>query len=209
MKNRKISINNPKSREVEQEYSLNLRDSLKKVKFFIVSLPEDYRRHKREFLLIVLMLLFVFIVTFILMIRGSFPDNESIYKYKRAQEKFILDHKTESGSRADYYEELLDNRFKELNYLGKNNLGQYISTASSRYSTTLGELSELIVQNNLSDQRKKITQKLPEYKKQLKMVHDSLFVKYGVIETLDQRWYLQRAMDSSDIFLEKLQALNK
>lgn len=141
--------------------------------------------------------------------RNASPDSSLFYKIKRGQEKLFLDRHSAPSSRVKYSRELLDNRYIELKYLGENNLEQYIDTASSRYSTTLSELSELIITNNLDDQRKELIVKLVEYKKSLRKVHDGLFLKYGVIETLNQRRYLQAAMDSSDIFMEKLQSPTK
>lgn len=205
LKIKNMATKNSKQNKTEINLPTDPNDLQKKIQLIFSSLKEYLKGRRKEIFYTPLIILLALLITFWISMKNSTPDSSLLYKIKRGQEKLFLDRDSNPSSRVKYQKELLDNRYKELKYLGENNLEQYIDTASSRYSTTLSELSELIITNNLDDQRKELMVKLGEHKRNIRKVHDGLFLKYGVTETLSQRWHLQAAMDSSDIFIEKLQ----
>ncbi|OGC47742.1 hypothetical protein A2886_01815 [candidate division WWE3 bacterium RIFCSPHIGHO2_01_FULL_42_13] len=80
------------------------------------------------------------------------PDFPELYKVKRLQEKIFFTLQSTPLRKVVYYRTLLNTRVQELQNLVKNRNYDYILSSSLRYSTTAGNLTELILQNDLSDQ---------------------------------------------------------
>lgn len=102
------------------------------------------------------------------------PDMETRYKIKRGIEKIEGLFAKFQGKRAQvtYLSNLSNIRLSELYYLASENKDSYIETASSRYITTLGQLTETIngdksydgkVKNYLQDHSKILTNLLQRY----------------------------------------------
>jgi len=78
--------------------------------------------------------------------------SSSLFYGKRIIENFILATKIKPEDRADYYSQLLDVRLKELQTLYDDEQFDLIISASLRYSTIAGRLTETIKTHNLTDQ---------------------------------------------------------
>lgn len=81
---------------------------------------------------------------------GANPDRID-YGFKRAQEKLFLGLKFSPQQKVDYYQTLLNNRLKELEYLTYNKKTYMLWQSSLRYSATAGQVTDLIISNNLKD----------------------------------------------------------
>lgn len=93
------------------------------------------------------------VLVIILLSSGANPDSPELYKVKRIQEKVFFIIQPTPARKAAYYRALLNIRAQELENLVKSKSYNYIVTSSLRYSATAGNLTELIKQNNLSDQK--------------------------------------------------------
>lgn len=73
--------------------------------------------------------------------------------------------KSSPEQKADYMSGLLDERLAELKYLVENRRIGYILSSSLRYSTTVGNLTNLIKENNLSDKIPAVQVQFKEHEK--------------------------------------------
>jgi len=79
---------------------------------------------------------------------GANPDRID-YGFKRLQEKLFLTLQFSKTQKVDYYQNLLNKRLKELEYLTYNKKTYMLWSSSLRYAATAGEATNLIIQNNL------------------------------------------------------------
>ncbi|MBI2601273.1 hypothetical protein HYW42_04965 [Candidatus Daviesbacteria bacterium] len=73
------------------------------------------------------------------------PSNQLLFGLKRFQENIFANFKQD---KLDYSNELLDKRVTELKQLANKEKSRYLWSASLRYSTTAGKITELIVAQN-------------------------------------------------------------
>lgn len=74
----------------------------------------------------------------------------------RILERITIFFKFSNSDKADYEKYLAEKRFSELKYAFDNGLGDYIEESSSRYSSYLGRLTELVVKNKMVDKKEEI-----------------------------------------------------
>lgn len=84
--------------------------------------------------------------------RNATPLTPTSFQVKRLQEKIFMKLKPTPQAKFRYYSFLLNERLKDLSAVAGDDDPSYILTTSLRYSTTAGELSDLIKSNNLTDQ---------------------------------------------------------
>ncbi|MFH1407550.1 MAG: DUF5667 domain-containing protein [Patescibacteria group bacterium] len=71
----------------------------------------------------------------------------------RLRERITLFFKFSNSGKVDYQQYLVQKRFAELKYVIENGRGDLIEDTSSRYSTYLGRLTNLIVKNKMVDKK--------------------------------------------------------
>lgn len=92
------------------------------------------------------------------------PKYGSKYLLKRLREKITLFVLGKNPSRkADYYSRLLDIRLAELKQVVDEKDIANIETTSQRYSATMGELINIIKQNNLDEMKAVILTKINKH----------------------------------------------
>ncbi len=79
------------------------------------------------------------------------PDNSYLFSLKRVQEKVFLKTISNPKDRVLYMKALLNKRIKELVAVVNNKQYRAVLKASQRYSTLAGQITDLIVANNLKD----------------------------------------------------------
>ena len=142
-------------------------------------------------------ILLLLILIGILLSLTNMNPSSSLYSLKRGQEKVFLSLKPTAEAKADYLSTLLDERLEELSKLVENGRSSYLTSASLRYSTTVGELTNLINDNNLP-QKDQIIKKLNRHKNEMKR----LIEIYPADDT--EHKYLIDDLNYLNIYLEKL-----
>jgi len=127
------------------------------------------------------------------------PDNTMRYWFKRFGEKLKLARlgifsKNKIG---DYTVELLEKREKELLYIAENKKLGHLETTSSRYITTVGQITELLELEKVTEDS--LINQLDGYKEGLSKTRD-LFAANSA-----QWLLLQQSLDSTNVLLSKAQ----
>lgn len=126
------------------------------------------------------------------------PDMETRYKFKRLIEKIegLIADVRGKNAKVSYLTKLTDIRLSELYYLAGENKDSYIETSSSRYITTLGQLSETINgDKSYNDQVKKTLEKHPQ-------ILSNLLQRY---QTGSSNWLLiKQSLDTANSVLSSL-----
>ncbi len=127
------------------------------------------------------------------------PDS-LLFGVKRLQEKVFMNISQTPEKKVDYYMSLLDKRLEEIDYLVKNKQSNYLWSASLRYSTSAGEISKLIVDNNLTSYASKAITKFKSHQIVLKNLDETFPNHYNVEE-----WkYLQDDSNYIDLYINQL-----
>jgi len=106
------------------------------------------------------------------------PDSPLLFQMRRLQEKLFLKLKSSPEEKYNFQYNLLKARFEEVIKLTENKRYGIILPSTQRYFTTAGELTDLVVQNNMKSQAadliktlglhlNKLTQLIEDYRKDL------------------------------------------
>ena len=106
---------------------------------------------KRKIIIFLFSLLAIFILVFLNMSVAN-PTSWPFYDFKRLYEKTQLSLRISPREKLNYQYGLLDKRLAELAYVVENRISPQVLNTSLRYSTTVGQITELIVKNNLTDE---------------------------------------------------------
>lgn len=124
----------------------------------------------RKIQLILIFILAFFGLSLILSQKAN-PDATLIFGLKRIQEKTFLSFKSSPQSRLDYMSNMLNNRLEELSNSVKNKKYDYVLPSASRYSTLAGEITDLIIANNLKDRIELIKNQFSAHAKVLQEIY--------------------------------------
>lgn len=95
--------------------------------------------------------------------QSASPDSVLFWGLKRVQEKVYLDLKSNPQEKIDYMSFLLDRRLEELeSQVERQSYGQILPSAS-RYSSLAGEITEMIVVQNMTDKVEFITNQFKQH----------------------------------------------
>lgn len=81
----------------------------------------------------------------------------------RLWERITLFFKFSSSDKVDYEQYLAEKRFAELKYVFDNGKGDMIEETSSRYSSYLGRLTDLIIRNKMVDKKEGVLKMLASH----------------------------------------------
>lgn len=141
----------------------------------------------------------------LLISQSANPAMSLFFNMKRVQEKAYMKFKTTPEARLDYMSVLLDNRLGELESLVKNKNYTFLLTSSLRYSTLAGQMTELVVSNNLKDKAVGTKAQFNNHKKIL----NDLYIAYPKNTDNLEYKYLEDDMNYLDLYLEKLNQVKK
>ncbi len=148
--------------------------------------------------------LIIFLVVFALSLvlsQKANPSNSSLFSLKRVQEKVYLKLKSDPGVRVDYMIFLLNNRLYELDTVVKGKNYQFVLPSASRYSTLAGQITDLVITNNLKSKVESIKQTFENHQKVL----NDLYVYYPKNIPDNVEWkYIQDDVNYLKIYLDKL-----
>lgn len=160
------------------------------------------KNDKRKIKLILFGLSFlVILVLFIMNVGIAKPNSQPFYNVKRLYEKKQLSFKSTPEAKLNYLYQLLDERLSELVFIVKTGNSRYVLTTSLRYSTTAGQITELIIQNNLKNEAPKAKEK---FENQLLIVKD-LPQKYPKDD--DEIKYIIDDANYLEIYIKQLSSL--
>lgn len=144
----------------------------------------------------------IILVLLFLNIEKSTPGNQPFYNAKRLYEKAQLAFASTPSEKVDVLSHLLDERLKELEVVVVGGQSREVLKASSRYSTTAGQLTETSLQNNLTD-------KIPEVKAKLVSQQEivrELVEKYPKQD--DEKKFIVDAVNYLTIYIDQLSSEN-
>lgn len=147
-------------------------------------------------------IIFLSILAILLVVSNNANPNRIDYGFKRAQEKVFLSLKLTPLQKIDYYDSLLSKRLKELEYLTNNKKTYLLWQSSLRYAATAGEVTEVIINNNLKD---KANQFVEKFKQHQQAINDLLTNYPGDLDpTEENSKFLTDAINYLDLYIEKL-----
>lgn len=146
-------------------------------------------------------ILAIFALTLILSQKAT-PNVPPLFALKRVQEKVYLKLKSNPEARLDYMVFLLNNRLYELDAVVKGKNYGYVLSAASRYSTLAGQITDLIITNNLKDKASSIKQIFENHYKTLVDLY--VFYPKNDPENNHEWKYIQDDYNYLKIYLDKL-----
>lgn len=156
---------------------------------------------KTKFLLGAIIILAIFALSLILSQTAN-PDMPALFALKRIQENIFLKFKSNYRERLEYLSFLLDNRLVELSNVVKSKNYDYVLKSSLRYSTTAGQITDLVIANNLKDQVSSIKQKFEDHQK---ILNDIYVIYPKNTDNLEYK-YIEDDINYLKIYLDKLAA---
>lgn len=146
-----------------------------------------------------IIILAVFALSLILAQKAT-PNVPPLFALKRIQEKIFLNLKSDPQEKTDYMIFLLNNRLEELRQQVNAKNYDYILPSASRYSTLAGQITDLIIENNMTDKIDPIKQTFLKHQKLL----NDLYVIYPK-NTDNWEWkYIQDDYNYLKLYLDKL-----
>lgn len=140
---------------------------------------------------------------FLFLSTRSNPDADWLYSFKRLQEDTFLKMQTTPHSQLNFYSNLLDERLSEMQYLIKQRKTTLMWSSSLRYSTTAGRMTELLLANNLPEEKKYIIDKFNKQQTILKGMEDYYYSEFHD----DNGKYIRDGINYLDLYKEKLTSL--
>lgn len=136
----------------------------------------------------------------LLIAQKATPNYGPFFSLKRVQEKLYLSLKNNPSDRVDYMSLLLNNRLDELQRDVKSEKYGYILPSASRYSTLAGEITDLIITNNLTN---KIEQTKNQFLSHQKILNDLYVIYPKNTDNLEYK-YIEDDINYLDLYFDKL-----
>lgn len=147
------------------------------------------------------MAILLFLAISLLLSQQANPDSGPFFQLKRAQEKVFLKTRLSTNSKVDYMSSLLESRLMEVSNVVNNESYTYLLPASLRYSTLAGQVTDLIVANNLTGKVEGIKNQFLSHQKIL----DALYVAYPKNTDNLEYKYIQDDYNYLKLYLDKLE----
>lgn len=128
------------------------------------------------------------------------PDAVLLWGFKRAQEKVYLKLKSNPQERLDYMSFLLDRRLQELDSQVRRQSYSKILPSALRYSSLAGQITEMIVANNMTDKVEFISNQFREHLQVLQQV----YIIYPKNTDNTEYKYIEDDINYLKIYLDKL-----
>lgn len=152
---------------------------------------------------LVLMITLAIIALSLILSLNANPNIPPLFTIKRAQETVFLKLKPNLSDKVDYMRAMLDSRLNELGEVVKVRGSGKILTSSSRYSTLAGQITDLIIENKMTDKVESVKAQFLNHKKIL----DALYVAYPK-NTDDWEWkFIQDDFNYLKLYLDKLEKI--
>lgn len=133
------------------------------------------------------------------------PDSNLFFKLRRLQEENTLKFKGLPTTKLKYYNQLLDERLEEIEYIINRGRIDLLWSSSLRYSTTAGRITDLLLGNDLPSEKRYYVDKFRQHRQVLELILKDYYDKYppGTFAT-DQWKFIQDGINYLDLYLERL-----
>ncbi len=135
--------------------------------------------------------------------QSASPDFPLLFGLKRQQEKVFFSFKSTPQEKVDYMRSLLNIRLNELSSQVNRQSYSHILPSASRYSSLAGEITDIIVSNNMKDQVNAVMEQFTQHKKVLQ----DLYVIYPKNTDNVEYKYIEDDINYLDLYLDKLSKL--
>ncbi len=156
---------------------------------------------------IILIIVLTIVALSLILSQKATPDNPMLFGLKRLQEKTYLNFKSNPMDRLDYMSSLLDKRLAEIAAILDHKKYDFLLSSSLRYSTLAGEMTDLVISNNLKDKQSfsssKVVAVKDQFNKHKKVLFD-LYVAYPKNTQNLEYKYLEDDINYLNIYLDKL-----
>jgi len=149
---------------------------------------------------LILIIVLVLLAGSLLLSQNANPDQDLLFGLKRVQEKAFFKLKSTPEDRVKFMSSLLDLRLQELQNVFNNKSYDYILPSASRYSTLAGQITELVVANNLTAQTQGLKEQFLSHQKTL----DTLYVAYPKNTENVEYKYIMDDFNYLNLYLDKL-----
>lgn len=150
--------------------------------------------------LISIILLVVISASLLLSVNAN-PDMPPLFALKRVQEKVFLKFKSNPIDKVDFMSNLLDSRLSELQNVFDHKSYDYILPAASRYSTLAGQITDLVVANNLTGKVDGLKNQFLSHQK----IIDAIYVAYPKNTENVEYKYIADDVNYLKLYLDKLE----
>lgn len=150
---------------------------------------------------LVLIVVLTFFAMSLILAPHTGPDNAPLFALKRAQEKVFLEMQFNPESKLKYMSSILNSRLDELSSIVNNRKYDYVLTASRKYFTLAGRITEYAMANNLTNQTEDIKDQFLNHQKVL----DRLYVIYPKNIPENEEWkYIKDDYNYLGLYLEQI-----
>lgn len=136
--------------------------------------------------------------------QSASPDSPPLFALKRIQEKAFLSLKSSPEDRVEYMNSLLDRRLEELDSQVTRQSYGYILPSALRYFTTAGQITELIISQNMKD---KVSSQIEKFLNH-RVVLQKIYVIYPKNTENVEYKYIEDDINYLDIYLDQLREIN-
>lgn len=142
------------------------------------------------------------ILAILLLVSNNANPDRIDYGFKRLQEKLFLSLHFSPPQKVNYYNTLLSQRLRELEYLTQNKKTYMLWQSSLRYATTAGEVTDVIIKNNLKDRANQFREEFNQHQQAI----NNLLINYpGDLDpTEENSKFLTDAINYLNEYIEKL-----
>lgn len=134
----------------------------------------------------------------------SGPDFPPLFALKRIQEKTFLKFQSSPEGKLIYMSSILNSRLEELQNLVNNKNYNYVLPSSLRYFSLAGQMTDLIIANNLTGQVSAVKEQFLKHRK----IIDTIYVIYPKNIPDNEEWkYIQDDYNYLAIYIDKLSAI--
>lgn len=129
------------------------------------------------------------------------PEFGPLFTLKRAQEQAFLKLQSTPESKLEYMSSILNSRLEELSNIVNNREYSYVLTATRKYFTLAGQITEFAAANNLTNQVEGLKSQFLDHQKVL----DRLYVIYPKNLPENEEWkYIKDDYNYLTLYLEQL-----
>lgn len=147
-----------------------------------------------------LIIILVILALSLIFSQNAAPDSALLWGLKRIQEKVYLNLKSNSQEKIDYMSFLLNRRLEELKSQVERQSYSKILPSALRYSSLAGEITDMIIANNMKDQAVSAINQFKDHQ----IILNDIYVLYPKNTGNTEYKYIKDDINYLKIYLDKL-----